>query len=47
MAGALMVMDVETWSKGIPSNSRRMSSMVGTETPSRPTSPMLMGWSGS
>lgn len=38
-AGALIVMDVETWSSGIPSNSTRMSSMESIATPTLPTSP--------
>ena len=38
-AGALIVIDVETWSSGIPSNAVRMSSIVSMATPVRPTSP--------
>ena len=47
MAGALMVMLVETLSRGMPSKSFCMSSRVAMDTPTRPTSPTLMGWSGS
>ncbi len=46
-AGALIVIDVETWSSGIPSNTRRMSSIVSMATPVRPTSPMQSGSSES
>ena len=46
-AGALMVIEVLTWSSGMSANSRRMSSRLATDTPSRPTSPCDSGWSGS
>jgi hypothetical protein len=38
-AGALIVIDVDTWSSGIPPNSTRMSSTESTATPTLPTSP--------
>ena len=43
----LMVIDVVTRSRGIPSKRRSMSSRVETVTPSRPTSPRARGWSAS
>ena len=46
-AGALIVIDVETWSSGIPSNAVRMSSIVSIATPVRPTSPRQRGLSES
>jgi len=46
-AVALMVMDVDTRSRGIPSNRRARSSTVSIATPARPTSPSAMGWSES
>ena len=39
MAVELMVIDVDTRSSGIPSNSSAMSSMESMATPTRPTSP--------
>ena len=42
-----MVIDVETWSRGIPSNAVRMSSIVSIATPVRPTSPKQRGSSES
>ena len=47
LAGALIVIDVETWSSGIPSNATRMSSIVSIATPVRPTSPRHRGSSES
>jgi hypothetical protein len=47
MAVALMVIDVETRSSGIPSNSPAMSSIESMATPTRPTSPAASGWSES
>ena len=41
-AVALMVIDVETWSSGMPSNSVSMSSIESIATPTRPTSPAAM-----
>ncbi len=38
-AGALMVIDVDTLSSGIPSNSARMSARLSIATPTLPTSP--------
>ena len=38
-AGALIVIEVETWSSGRPSKSSRMSSMESMATPTLPTSP--------
>ena len=38
-AGALMVIEVETSSSGIPSNSARMSARLSIATPTLPTSP--------
>ena len=46
-AGALIVMDVETSASGMPSNTRRMSSIVSMATPVRPTSPRQRGLSES
>ncbi len=46
-AGALIVMDVETRSSGIPSNSTRMSSTESIATPTLPTSPCASGASES
>ena len=42
-AEQLTVIDVVTWSSGMPANKRSMSSRVDTETPSRPTSPSARG----
>ena len=47
IAVALMVIDVDTRSSGMPSNSRTMSSMESMATPTRPTSPAASGWSES
>jgi hypothetical protein len=46
-AVALMVIDVVTWSRGMPSRSRRMSSMESMATPVLPTSPSARSWSES
>ena len=46
-AGPEMVIDVEIEPRSIPAKTRDMSSAEGTETPSRPTSPSAIGWSGS
>jgi hypothetical protein len=46
-AGALMVMEVETRSSGMPANRRSMSASVSTATPVLPTSPAARGWSES
>jgi hypothetical protein len=46
-AGALMVIEVETLSSGIWSNSSRMSSSESIATPTLPTSPEAMGSSES
>ncbi|CAM5730276.1 hypothetical protein SALBM311S_00437 [Streptomyces alboniger] len=46
-AGALIVIDVETLSSGIPSNSTRMSSTESIATPTLPTSPLAIGASES
>ena len=46
-AGALMVIDVVTRSRSIPSNSRSMSDRDATLTPHLPTSPCDSGSSGS
>ena len=46
-AVALIVIEVETRSSGMPSNSRRMSSTVSIATPVLPTSPSARGWSES
>ena len=42
-----MVMDVETWSSGMPSNRMRMSSIESIATPTLPTSPEAIGASES
>ena len=42
-AGQLMVIDVVTWSSGMSSKSRSMSSSVEIATPSLPTSPRARG----
>ncbi len=47
MAGPLMVIDVVTWSSGMPSNSSSMSRSVSTATPHMPTSPSDRGLSES
>ena len=46
-AVALMVIDVVTLSRSMPSNSRRMSAMEAMLTPTLPTSPSAIGSSGS
>jgi hypothetical protein len=46
-AGALMVIDVDTLSSGISSNSSRMSSSESIATPTLPTSPEAIGSSES
>ena len=43
----LMVMEVETSSRGIPWKSTSMSSRESMATPTLPTSPSAMGWSES
>jgi hypothetical protein len=43
----LIVMLVETLSSGMPSKSRRMSSMESMATPTLPTSPLRQGRSES
>jgi len=43
MAVALMVIDVETSPRGMPSNSIAMSSSESIATPTRPTSPAAIG----
>jgi hypothetical protein len=43
----LIVIEVETWSSGMPSNTRRMSSIESIATPVRPTSPAQSGSSES
>jgi hypothetical protein len=47
IAVALMVIDVDTRSSGMPSNSTAMSSIESMATPTRPTSPAASGWSES
>ena len=47
MAVALMVIDVETRSSGIPLNSSAMSSSESIATPTRPISPAASRWSES
>ena len=42
-AGALIVIDVDTWSSGMPSNRSFMSSTVSIATPTLPTSPSASG----
>lgn len=46
-AGALIVIDVDTLSSGIPPNSTRMSSIESIATPTLPTSPCAIGASES
>ncbi len=46
-AGALIVIDVDTLSSGIPPNSTRMSSTESIATPTLPTSPCAIGASES
>ena len=47
LAGALIVIEVETWSSGISSKAVRMSSIESMATPVRPTSPRHIGLSES
>jgi hypothetical protein len=47
IAGPLIVIDVDTWSSGIPSNSTSMSARLEIATPVFPTSPSDRGWSES
>jgi hypothetical protein len=46
-AGALIVIEVETSSRGISSNSTRMSSIESIATPTLPTSPLAISASES
>jgi hypothetical protein len=46
-AVALMVIDVDTLSSGIPSSRTSMSSRLSMATPTRPTSPIACGSSES
>ena len=46
-AGALIVIEVLTWSRGIPSNTVSMSCSVSIATPTLPTSPRDIGSSES
>ncbi len=46
-AGLLIVMDVVTWSRGMPSSSTSMSASDETATPHLPNSPMASGASVS
>ena len=46
-AGPLIVIDVDTWSSGIPSKSVSMSASEEIATPHLPTSPSERGWSPS
>jgi len=41
----LMVSDTEILVRSMPSKRRSMSASVSIATPSRPTSPSLIGWS--
>jgi hypothetical protein len=43
----LIVIEVDTWSSGILSNSTRMSSIESIATPTLPTSPCAIGASES
>jgi len=47
IAVALIVIDVDTRSSGMPSNSVAMSSIESIATPTLPTSPAASGWSES
>src|SRR5688500_19427156 len=47
IAGPLIVIDVETWSRGIPSKRTSMSARLEIATPVFPTSPSERGWSES
>ncbi len=46
-AGALIVIDVDTVSSGMPPKRIRMSSIESMATPTLPTSPWASGWSES
>ena len=46
-ADGLMVMETEIRVRSMPSNSASMSAKVSTAAPSRPTSPLDIGWSES
>jgi len=46
-AGALIVIDVDTRSSGMPANRQAMSSRLLMLTPTLPTSPSASGWSAS
>ena len=46
-ADGLMVIETEIFSRSMPSSSASMSASVSMATPSRPTSPSLIGWSES
>ena len=46
-AAELIVIDVLTEPRSIPSNSTSMSARLSTATPARPTSPTASGWSES
>ena len=46
-AGALIVIDTETWPRSMPAKRSCMSSSESTATPSRPTSPSDFGLSES
>ena len=46
-AGALMVMEVDTLSRGMPWKRRSMSARESMATPTLPTSPWARGWSES
>ena len=47
MAVALIVIEVETRSRGMPSKRTLMSSIESMATPTRPTSPRARAWSES
>ena len=47
IAGALIVIEVDTLSSGIPANNSRISSSVDIDTPTFPTSPSDNGSSAS
>ncbi len=46
-AVALIVIEVVTWSSGMPRKRSARSSTVSIATPTRPTSPSAIGWSES
>jgi hypothetical protein len=46
-ADGLIVIDTLMFSRSMPSKSASMSGSMSMATPSRPTSPMLIGWSES